>query len=254
MKSQLATSKEAIASPGGDELPKLYISQQRHPKPNSSRTRKSRLVTTTPAATSTLKHRLGRLSALIQNENAPGILNFLFSVRQSPESTLSNVPPGNLRMLIKWMLKRALQKKGRCIAMKNRKSPHDLHSLSLPVTPTTTLSRGEHLAHRQRETDWLAHLVELLGMIHHSTATPLCPDLLIRRRLLEMGADETIPYIVAKSPMVIQKKLHALHMLTRIPPNAMGKHAFDLNRTVGVGGNLLVNSFSPLGIHNIRWS
>ena len=75
-------------------------------------------------------------------------------------------------------------------------------------------------------------------------------DILIRKGGIFGGTTESIPYTIAKSNQSISTKIEWLKGL--MDDTAIGRR-FDLNRRVGNGGNLFLNSYIKLHIHDIKW-
>jgi hypothetical protein len=89
-------------------------------------------------------------------------------------------------------------------------------------------------------------LVEVLVSTCRRSESPVQVDMLIHR----WRSIESIPYIIAKSSHPTKTKLV---WLKAIAEHTELREYFDLNRPVGSGGNLVVNSYAKLKICDIEW-
>lgn len=93
-------------------------------------------------------------------------------------------------------------------------------------------------------------LIAVLQTIHKRTLPKMQVDCLIKKGGLFGQFTESIPYAIAKTDVGIERKIKWVKGL--VGDTEIG-HLFDLNRSVGKGGNLLVNSFTRLHIDDLRW-
>ena len=93
-------------------------------------------------------------------------------------------------------------------------------------------------------------LLAVLHTMHKRTHSKMQVDCLIRKGGLFGQSTETVPYVIAKSSVDMTRKIAWLNGL--VNDDEIG-HLFDLNRRVGRGGNLFINSFTQLHIDDIQW-
>lgn len=93
-------------------------------------------------------------------------------------------------------------------------------------------------------------LIAVLQTMHKRKLPKMQVDCLIRKGGLFGHSTESIPYTIAKSNVAVSRKIKWLKGITN---DVEIGYLFDLNRRVGNGGNLLVNSFTKLHNGDIQW-
>lgn len=92
--------------------------------------------------------------------------------------------------------------------------------------------------------------VALLVMACRREKTSFQVDMLISHGGFASYSMETIPYTIAKSKLSTERKLV---WVKAIVGNDELAECFDLNRPVAQEGNIVVNSYATLHIHDIEW-
>ena len=93
-------------------------------------------------------------------------------------------------------------------------------------------------------------LVDVLVTACRRVKSPLQVDMLVYRGGFTTLTMESIPFTIAKSSLSMENKLV---WLKAIANHDELSECFDLNRPVGTEGNLVVNSYAKLHLHDIEW-
>ena len=93
-------------------------------------------------------------------------------------------------------------------------------------------------------------LIDVLVTACRRVKSPLQVDMLVYRGGFTTLTMESIPFTIAKSSLSIENKLV---WLKAIANHDELSECFDLNRPVGTEGNLVVNSYAKLHLHDIEW-
>ena len=128
---------------------------------------------------------------------------------------------------------------------------HDLETYFRHMSPKLARKLVRAIVYQQIDDkhtpNTLLYALQLLTVLD----IPIHPDMLVKRGGIFGGQTESIPYVITKAPMSTALKIKWLNTLMTDPNVG---YYFDLNRRVGKGGNLLVNSFNQLNfIKDVNW-
>ena len=92
--------------------------------------------------------------------------------------------------------------------------------------------------------------VDVLTTICRRKKSPMQVDLLVYNYGITVHNRQSIPYVIAKSSRPTAVKL--VWMKAIVNHSELNEY-FDWNRPVGAEGNLVVNSYASLHLHDIEW-
>ena len=93
-------------------------------------------------------------------------------------------------------------------------------------------------------------LLDVLKTIHRRKHLPMQVDCLISKKGMMSVYVASIPFVIAKCKRSTSTKLM---WVKAIMNDTELSACFDLNRSVGYGGNLVVNSYVELHIYDVEW-